>query len=945
MYGNIMAVARYMTFIYPEGLLLGLLLGYLFFRFKHKNAWRWMMLICAIALLGYPAFVLRSKSLEIFLVADRSRSISDEAREKELEIIDLVSQNLEPGDRFGIISFKDRAYIEQIPQSEGAISSFKNPYSEDASDLSEGLRTALSLSSTERQSRILLLSDGEYTGQDPLREAHLARQMEIPIDYRNLKRAALFNLMVSDMITPDKILVNEPFRLKFTISATVDTPGRYRIYRNEKIIGGGKGGWRDYNFNAGENELTFVETLDSPSVYSYRIEIESIPREKENVLRDNVAEKYIKVVGERPTLVINNDGNPDNVTSVLSAGNIPVHIVGIENFRMNLNQLEGYKGIILNNVPLLTLSRKQIIAVRDFVLEEGGGLLVTGGDRSFAQGGYYKSPLEPVLPVSLEDRKQSKKISTALSVVIDRSGSMQVAVPSGETKISLANNAVVECLNLLAPGDSISVIAVDSQPHVILPQQPVSDPEYLSREILQIESMGGGIFVYDGLAAATQEILKAPHLNKHILLFADANDSEQPGQYKSLLQKATEAGMTFSVVGLGTEYDQDAEFLKDIASRGNGEIYFTNDAKQLPQFFTADTLNFIRQSFLEEPAPMDVRASAYVLSPDQQWDDFTCGGYNLLFSRPDADVAIITADEDAAPVLAFWQRGLGRAASLALYTEGPFAANKQSSDIVLSTSRWIMGSNVFDNLQIRTSYEGQYARITMEVAPEERENITAPEAIIFTPGDSAIKLPMTWESYDRLAATVRLEEQGYYNGVIKAGDKVYKIGPLSMPVSPEFKRDRNPEFGKRTMEEIASISGGKEIINIEELFQRSEKSLSRSPLLTPFLVAFLALFVIDVAESRFGLQAAIFHAFKGGRRRISEFKKRKQKMASEKTFRGKPRKRKKSVKEEISHDETKTVKTEKETKKQEDISDMDYLSEAKAEVKKRFKKRRDDKEE
>src|SRR5690606_2322762 len=120
----------------------------------------------------------------------------------------------------------------------------------------------------------------------------------------------------------------------------------------------------------------------------------------------------------------------------------------------------------------------------------------------------------------------------------------------------------------MTPADSVSVIPVDSAAHIVISQQSVMDPDVICSEILRVESMGGGIFTYTGLLAAGNELMKASQFNKHILLFADAADAEEPGEYKELLERYTQAGITVSVVGLGTEGDVDAEFLKDIARRG-----------------------------------------------------------------------------------------------------------------------------------------------------------------------------------------------------------------------------------------------------------------------------------------------------------------------------------------------------------------------------------------
>ena len=120
----------------------------------------------------------------------------------------------------------------------------------------------------------------------------------------------------------------------------------------------------------------------------------------------------------------------------------------------------------------------------------GGGLLLGGGERSFGQGGYYRSPLDDVLPVSMELREEHRKLRVAIAIVLDRSGSMAMPAAGGKTKMDLANLGTAECIRLLGPEDKVSVIAVDSSPHVIQPLEKVTDPESMARRALKIQKIG-----------------------------------------------------------------------------------------------------------------------------------------------------------------------------------------------------------------------------------------------------------------------------------------------------------------------------------------------------------------------------------------------------------------------------------------------------------------------
>jgi len=840
---------------YPEMLVLGLGLAWLYARrLRVRNAWRLLLLGIAVLLLCRPSLLRPSTSLNLCVLVDRSRSISDESRGRQLEILEYVRDNLQPGDRVSVVSFNDQPHVEQGPASGLTIGSFENPWSEDATDLAGGLETALGLLGNDPNARVFLLSDGEYTERNPLGQARSARRQGAGIHYRDLKRRELFNLSVTDVRMPDKTLTNEPFRIVFQVNSTAATAGRYRLLRNDRVVNEEQaGGWTSYQFQRGENQIVFADAAGAAGIYSYRLEVEALGRAPEVMRNDNRAERFVQVVGERPVLLVNNTGQADNVAGILSAGNIPLHIVAIDGFRFDLRQMEGHKAIVLNNVPIITLTREQIEDVQRFVTQEGGGLLVCGGNRSFASGGYYMTAIDDILPVSLEDRQQSKKTATAFSIVLDRSGSMAMTTPSGKTKMALANNAAAECIRLMSGVDSVSLVAVDSAAHIIVPQKAVEDPGAIITRCLSVESMGGGIFVYTGLVAAAREVLGAKQLNKHILLFADAADAEEPGEYQKLLGELKKAGVTVSVVGLGTEADVDAEFLKDVAARGGGSVYFTQDAAQLVQFFTADTLTYTRNRFIEEPAPIVAGAAALTMAPHNRWQKFSCPQYNLLFARPDSNVALRTADADNAPVLAFWQRGLGRVVTLALDPNLAFAQHSQYGDIMLSAARWAMGSSVSDNLQISVDYQGSFANIRMEVSQEQQQRIGTPEIIVFTPDGKSIRKPLHWSSHDQLSASFKIAQPGLHRGVVRVAGEDYKIGPISMAVSPEFLQRNDPDFGRDTLRELASTTGGQRVQDVQQVFHRRGMQPIVRPLLLPLLVTFLLLTLCEIAEPRFGL--------------------------------------------------------------------------------------------
>lgn len=70
-------------------------------------------------------------------------------------------------------------------------------------------------------------------------------------------------------------------------------------------------------------------------------------------------------------------------------------------FPKNREELFKYRGIILGSIEASFFTNDQLRMLADFVGERGGGLLMLGGARSFAEGGYGGTPLGNVLPLVL----------------------------------------------------------------------------------------------------------------------------------------------------------------------------------------------------------------------------------------------------------------------------------------------------------------------------------------------------------------------------------------------------------------------------------------------------------------------------------------------------------------------------------------------------------------
>ncbi|MGE3806607.1 MAG: VWA domain-containing protein [Gemmataceae bacterium] len=496
---------------------------------------RWLLVLRSVALvllllaLCELSVLLPGQAGTIIVLCDRSLSMPASSPDQQRELLERhLPGGMHSDDRLGVISFGETLAVEQAPQS-GRFAGFTHEVGRDASNLANGLETALSLIPPDRPGRVLVLSDGRWTGRDPAIVASRAAARNIPVDYRLMQRPLANDVAIARVDTPARVNPGEVFLL--TAWVTVPSPQEvsFELQRGNRVLVAGK-----RQLEAGMNRLTFRDQADDPGTQAYTLRVAG--RDDDPVPENNLARLLIGVDGHRPILHVC-ESPKSGLPNLLTGGGLKVKSLAPEACEWTIDELSNYSAVILENVPAQKVGTAGMETLAAWVRESGSGLMMTGGRNSYGPGGYYLSPLEAVMPVSMELRQEHRKLSVAIVVALDRSGSMAVPVSGGKVKMDLANLGTVEVLNMLSAKDEFGLLAVDSAPHVIAGLAPVTDKARIKNDVLRIQSMGGGIFVYEALAKAAEMIMPATPATKHIILFSDAADSEQPGDYKNLLDK------------------------------------------------------------------------------------------------------------------------------------------------------------------------------------------------------------------------------------------------------------------------------------------------------------------------------------------------------------------------------------------------------------------------
>ena len=167
--------------------------------------------------------------------------------------------------------------------------------------------------------------------------------------------------------------------------------------------------------------VDFTASDAGPRLFRFRVQ----PQSGEMVTQNNEQEVLI-IVEDRREKILYFEGEPRFELKFIRRGvaedeNLQVVVLQrtAENKFLRLDVSDGeelaagfpktreelfrYRGIVLGSVEASFFTYDQLRMMADFVSQRGGGLLMLGGRKSFSAGGYAGTPLEEILPVTLQE--------------------------------------------------------------------------------------------------------------------------------------------------------------------------------------------------------------------------------------------------------------------------------------------------------------------------------------------------------------------------------------------------------------------------------------------------------------------------------------------------------------------------------------------------------------
>jgi Ca-activated chloride channel family protein len=595
--------------------------------------------------------------LAVIVAIDRSRSIdlvpgADARLASELRVAEI---GMREHDRIGTVAFGASAAVEDPLRERSLLPApQKAEIGRDGSDLGAAIRRALGEVPADAAARIVLISDGVATRGDTLSAAAAAVAAGVPVDVVPLDQAKVPDVRVASVRTVPRANAGEALDLRVVTDATAAADVELRVFRDGQLIRKGNA-----KIAAGEDVLHLREVAGEPGFHRYDVELSALDPQLDQAHEDNSGSAFVRVRGEAVALILERDPPlAQGMQRALEAAAFKVQVSGLSGVPSDLAAFAAFDLVVLSDLSATELAASQLEALASYVRDLGGGLLLLGGEHSLGPGGFGKTPVEDVSPVSFDLKQERRRASLAEVIAVDYSGSMAMSAGSN-TKLELANEAAVRSAELLGAGDRLGVMHVDTAVQWTVPLGPVLDKVKIGHDIRAVGPGGGGIYVDLALENGYLALEKEHVQLKHLLLFSDGNDAEERTNAFALVSAGKARGITTSVVSLGKGADVTA--LEHMSKLGDGRFYLIEDASRLPAVFAQETILAARSS-INELSFKPLLSSA---GPATRGIDFTTApplkGYVVTLPKGRAQVHLSGPEGD--PILATWSAGIGRAAT------------------------------------------------------------------------------------------------------------------------------------------------------------------------------------------------------------------------------------------------------------------------------------------
>jgi len=816
-----------------------------------------------VLLLAGPHAVRSSDRLAVVYLLDLSDSIGEKAVDRALEYVLKTVSRKPSTDAAGLVVFGRNAGVELPPRTTFPYEAINVRVLKDGTNLEKALSLAAALAPEDQPARIVLVSDGSQTEGNLTGLLDELKARRIPVDVLPIEYQYDREVWLERLDLPVHVKSGETYEASIVLTSLEAGKGKLVLRENGQVIAA-----EDIEYRAGKNRYEMPIYLRGAGYYEYAATLE-VPAGQDGRTENNVAVNAIYLEGKGKVLVVTDpEGDARDFKSLVGALRKAERLVEVKpafEFPNDAALLLPYHAVIFVNVPADAFSPPQMTALHDAVYGQGTGFLMVGGENSFGPGGYHRTPVEQVLPVTMDIPQKKILPKGALAIILHTCEFGQ-----GNTWAKRITKAAIK---VLGSEDEVGVLACNynGRAYWVFKMSPAWAYEDMvtvlnSAELSDMQAFGPSMSM--GLAA-----LEASDASmKHMIIISDGDPSAPTPRLLARFQKAAISVSTVAVFPHGNQVTT----MKHVAAVTGGRFYFPQNASLLPRIFIKEAKT-LRRNLIQNktftPAtgfPSPVLKGFASLPP--------LHGHVLTTPKPRTELILEVPDADMVePVLAAWRYGLGRTAAFTSDLSTNWGRDWVSWDryqafvqqLVADVSRSARSSSV----AIRSFASGTTGVVLVEDISSAGD-AGHPSAAIRDPGGNVTKLSLEAVAPGRYRGTFPIQARGRYQ-VMVTGAGGERAGPavdsLVVPYSAEYLRFRADPL---VLRRVAERTGGRVLTGDEaasDIFvEKRETRRKARPVFDWFLILLAILIPLDVALRRIQLDYGALLALVGlDRREVS----------------------------------------------------------------------------
>ena len=801
------------------------------------------LLACIVCAMADISVSISAPETDTIFLLDVSDSFMD-SREEAANLIKSTLSKMPKHNRAGVIAFGADTKIEQFMSDANLFMGVDIMPVSSATNIEKAVKAGLTLFNDAAAKRIVLITDGGQNEGDIESMSRVLTAGHVEVNVLKMENSIGEEVYVSDVTVPEKIQAGDTFKVYVTVESNVKTNATLQLYAGKKLSR-----QENVTLKNGTNSFIFKDTRRKAGFAEYKAVI--IP-EKDTLSINNEYSAYTEAGRAEKILLLEGEKNEtDEFQKVLSAANIKYDVFGAESAPSDLDAMNDYKCIIIENTDIDSLPKGFTDNIESYVKDYGGGFAAIGGKKSFALGGYKDTVIEDILPVNM-DISQDKKIpEMAMVMVIDKSGSMS-DYDNSLSKLDMAKDAAASAVDNLRDTDSVGVIAFDDTYGWKVRIQKASDKEDIKSNIYGIAE-GGGTSIFPAVNEAYNEIKSSDCQIKHIILLTDGQDGFYEG-YPGLIEKLEKSNVTLSTVSIGT--DADDNFLNNLADAGGGRFYNTEEGSELSRIFAQEIYLAQKEYIVNRVFTPNIINTGDILGEEISEGLPAMAGY-IATGIKDKAMQVLTSDEDNDPVLACWQYGLGRTAAftsdITNQWTGNYALWEEYPNFWKSIVNWLTDIAVDEGSTVNISQEGNSGKIVY--TSKDYSSSTEVEVTCSDREGNASKIKLSPKSPGVYEGSLELNDAGIYtiNVTQKEDGEIKDLhnARLAMQYSQEY----IPQKDTDVLDSFVNQTGAAYIENLDGIFDSvPEEVISQRNITLPLLIITVVLFLIDVVYRRLDIQ-------------------------------------------------------------------------------------------